>query len=89
MLLKTGRPQGYPRVIHHIIMDQDGLAESLPRVMVQVGLAESLPRVIQLLNNNPLPRELVMLSEMASCLYALTATREYSMGSLRRQFRGK
>ena len=29
-----------------------------------------------------------MLSEMASCLYALTAAREYSMGSLRRQFLG-
>ena len=34
-------------------MDQDGLAESLPRVMVQVGLAESLPQVIQLPYNNP------------------------------------
>ena len=60
MLLKTGWPQGYPRVIHPFKMDQDGLADSLPRVMVQDGLAESLPRVLPLLYNNPLPRELVM-----------------------------
>ena len=52
-------------------MDQVGLAESLPRAMVQDGLAESLPRVISLLYNNPLPRELGMLSEMATSLYAL------------------
>ena len=68
-------------------MDQVGLAESLPQVMVQVGLAESLPRVIPLLNNNTLPRELVMLSELATCLYALTATRDLVMGPRRRQFR--
>ena len=30
--------------------------------------------------NNTLPRELVMLSEMATCLYALTATRDYGYG---------
>ena len=28
-----------------------------------------------------------MLSELATCLYALTATRDYGMGPQRRQFR--
>ena len=51
-------------------------AESLPRVMVQVGWAESPPRVIRLLKNNTLPEFWVCLSEWATCLSALTATRE-------------
>ena len=51
-----------------------------------MGLALGVS-VVTLITNT-LPRVLGMLSELATCLYALTATRDYGMGPRRRQFRG-
>ena len=53
--------------------------------MVQVGLAESLPRVILLLNLIRYHRVLGMLSELATSLYALTATRDNGLWAPRRR----
>ena len=80
VLLKSGRPQGVPARGYFLRNDRAGWDHP-----GEVGLALGVSAVT--LITNTLPRVLVMLSELATCLYALTATREYGMGPLRRQFR--